>query len=425
MLNNENYGYYNNFKVDVVGGFQAINDLEMLKKYLEAVKKKNIPFIVISSGSSGKDVIPICKKYSFVKEVIIFCGNYEYNKHYLNEYPNYVKKVFTNINGVYNYIKSFGKDKYKEGIKNYNESDHFIFSLEDIEMNKQLEQCPVISAYEYDKCYFLVHRAYAHFFENMNDKNEIKFTKSKFKIIEEYINNSNLSTNDKKSLIKKFESLVDKKNFAELSIKKYTGESGFCYIFNRTMRNFEKGLMSLAYYMGPFLFAVNKYVKDHPKNFKFNKDMKLYRNITCSIFDFYLYKMNLNHIICFPSITSTATVKGNFTPTGTAKSYNKNGISPNDMLNVTMIFNYTHKSNNISPGIIVKDNKTIDGYYMSAHETENEVILFPFTFCRITKINEIKNKVFEIYLDIINRDHYIEYDLRDNVDKRFKFSSLD
>jgi hypothetical protein len=30
-----------------------------------------------------------------------------------------------------------------------------------------------------------------------------------------------------------------------------------------------------------------------------------------------------------------------------------------------------------------------------------------------------------MYLDIINRDHYIEYDLRDNVDKRFKFTSLD
>ena len=191
------------------------------------------------------------------------------------------------------------------------------------------------------------------------------------------------------------------------------------------MRNFEKGLMSLAYYMGPFLFAINKYVKENPKKFKFNKDMKLYRNITCPIFDFYLYKMNLNHIICFPSITSTSTVKGKFTPTDGTKSYNKNGISDNDMLNVTMIFKYKHKKTNISPGIIVKNNKASDGYYMSCHEKENEVILFPFTFCRISKIKEINSKEFEMYLDIINRDHYIEYDLRDNVDKRFKFSILD
>ena len=428
MLNNENYGYYNNFKVDVVGGFQAINDIEMLKKYLEAIKKKNIPFIVISSGSAGKDVIPICKKYSFIKEVIIFCGTYEYNKHYITDYPNYVKKVFTSIDDVYKYIKSFGKDKYVNAIKSYNESNQFIFSLDDIKMNKQLEQCPVISAYEYDKCYFLVHRAYAYFFKDINSNEKVKFTKSNFNIIEKYIKDAKeniIYSSDKPFLTEKFKSLIDKDNFAELSIRYYTGESGFCYIFNRSMRNFEKGLMSLAYYMGPFLFAVNKYVKENPAKFKFNNDMTLYRNITCSIFDFYLYKMNLNHIICFPSITSTATVRDEFTPTSGAKSYNKNGISPNDMYDVTMIFNYKHKSSNISPGIIVKDNIASDGYSLSACDTENEVILFPFTFCRITKIKEKKQKEYEIHLDIINRDHYIEYNLRDNVDKRFKFSDLD
>ena len=184
MTNPENYRYYNNFKVDVVGGFLAMDNLDIFKKYLEVIKNKNIPFIVISSGSSGKDVIPICKQFSFVKEVIIFCGNYKYNEHYLKEYPNYVKKVFTSIQDVYNYIKLFGKEKYKQGIQNFIELDKFIFSPEDIKMNKQLEQCPVISAYEYDKCYFLIHRAYAHFFEDINDKSKnVTFTETKFNII--------------------------------------------------------------------------------------------------------------------------------------------------------------------------------------------------------------------------------------------------
>jgi hypothetical protein len=129
------------------------------------------------------------------------------------------------------------------------------------------------------------------------------------------------------------------------------------------MRNFGKDLMSLAFYMGPFLFGANKYVKENPGKFKFNEDMILYRNITCSIFDFYLYRRNLNHIICFPSITSTSTVREEFHPTGKAKSYNKNGLSSKDMLNVTMIFNYKHNKNNISPGIIVKNNKGSDLKY--------------------------------------------------------------
>lgn len=127
-------------------------------------------------------------------------------------------------------------------------------------MNKQLEQCPVISAYEYDKLYFLIHKAYAHFFKDIKDKNNVIFESSNFKKVKDYIKNSNIiKTSQKSSLIEKFEKLVDDPYFVENSIRNYTSESGFCYIFNRTMRNFEPGLISLAYYMGPFLFAANKY----------------------------------------------------------------------------------------------------------------------------------------------------------------------
>ena len=94
MTNGENYGYFNKFKVDVVGGFYAMDDVNIFKKFLDKISEKNIPFLVVSSGSSGKEIIPICKQYPFIKEVIIFCMNYEYNKHYINEYPGYVKKKF-------------------------------------------------------------------------------------------------------------------------------------------------------------------------------------------------------------------------------------------------------------------------------------------------------------------------------------------
>ena len=298
-------------------------------------------------------------------------------------------------------------------------------------MNKQLEQCPVISAYEYDKCYFLIHRAYAHFFGDMKDKRSLPtLGYSNFKIIKDYINKSKIIQGlEKEKLIEKFESLKERNNFVELAIRLYTGESTFCYIFNRTMRNFEKGLISLAYYMGPFLYGLNKYVYENPDKFAFRDNMVLFRNIQCSILDFYLYKININHIICFPSITSTSTVRGKFNTSGTAKKINKNvGIPNEDLFKITMIFNYKHEKGNISPGIIIKDNKMKDGKnYLSQHMNENEVILFPFTFVRITNIKEIdkgKNE-YEIYFDIINRKSYIEYTLRDNVGKRQLFSQLD
>ena len=429
MTNEENYRYFSKFKVDVIGGFHAMDELEIFEKYLKAIENKNIPFIVISSGTSGKDVIPICRKYSFVKEVIIFCSNYNYNKHYLKEYPGYVKKVFTLIDEVYNYIKTFG-EKYKDGIKKYKISNHFIFPSELIKMNRQLEQCPVISAYEYDNCYFLVHRAYAHFFLDMNNKNlKPEFKSGNFNVIKKFINESQIIKVEKKNdLINKFEKLKNSDNFVELAIRTYTGESDFCYLFNRTMRNFEKGLISLAYYMGPFLYGVNKYVKENPK-YSFKKDMILYRNIECSKLDFYLYKINLHHIICFPSITSTSLKKNNFHPTPLAKELNQTGISKDDIVKITMIFKYKHSFGNISPGIIVRDYKGVySGEYLSSVHTEEEVILFPFTFVRINKIeNKCENNVkyYEMNLEIINRNSYIEYTLKNNVQNRFKFSNLD
>ena len=90
-----------------------------------------------------------------------------------------------------------------------------------------------------------------------------------------------------------------------------------------------------------------------------------------------------------------------------------------------MIFFYNHEAGNISPGIIVKDNKGKDREYLSQHKDENEVILFPFTFARISEINKLENNYYEIHLDIINRKSYIEYTLRDHVEQRELFSKLD
>ena len=144
--------------------------IQIFLNYLEKIKDKYIPFIVISSGTSGKDVIPICKKYEFIKEVIIFCGNYSYNEHYIKEYPGYVKKVFTSINSVYEYIKTLqANDEYNKNKIEFNnyENKYKLFSYDEIKMDKQLQQCPVITAKEY-----LVHKAYAHFFGDINNINE-------------------------------------------------------------------------------------------------------------------------------------------------------------------------------------------------------------------------------------------------------------
>ena len=430
MTNSENYGYYKKFKVDVVGGFYAIDDLDILKNYFEQIKDKNINFIVISSGTSGKDVIPLCKKYPFVKEVIIFCANYSYNEHYLKEYPGYVNKVFTSISSVYNYIKTFTQQN-KQQIKNNNFMEKYKFSSEEIKMNRQYEQTPVITASEYDNCYFLVHRAYSHFFSDINNRGEVSiFKKENFCKISDFLHQiqyyGKINGNDFNDLLDFFRGLADiydNNTFVEKSINKYTTE--IWYGLSRTMRNFDSGLVKFAYYMGPLLYGLNKYVKDNP-SFAMSKDMILCRNMTISGLEFYLYKLNVGHIICFPSLSSASSgEKNSFTPTSNALKTNK--IS-NDSMKVKMMIKYKHSEGNISPGIIIEDKKGHDGEYISDSPQEREVILFPFTFLKINNIKQMNNHGGNppiIEAEIINRKSYLEYTLKNDVEKRLLLSSLD
>ena len=412
MTNSENYGYFNNFKVDVVGGFYAIDDIDIFRKYLEKIKRD---FIVVCSGSAAKDIIPICKNYSNIKEVIIFCMNRSYHEHYIKDYPGFVKKVLTSIDSVYEYIKSFG-DKYKDRIdldNSLEKYEKYHFSSDDISMKRQYLQCPVITAEEYDRCYFLVHRAYAHFFDDIDNIYEKpKFIYQNFNKIIDCINKLGKDTDD--DLYKQFQGLLnlnDNNQFIEKAIREYTKESDFCYLLNKMMRNFESGLISLAYYMGPFLYGLNKYVKENP-DFSMSHDMTLYRKFDCSKLDFYLYKINKGHIICFPSITSTSSQDGSFTPTGYGS-----GNNSEEKITIKLIIKYKHEYGNKSPGIIVEDKKGKDGHYLSEYTSEHEVILFPFTFMRI---NDISGN--NIYLEIINRKSYIEYTLKNDVHNRKKFS---
>ena len=65
-------------------------------------------------------------------------------------------------------------------------------------MNKQLDQIPVISALEYDNCYFLIHRAYADNFGKMEDKIKVYFNKSDFYKNKNYINESKTLKDEEK-----------------------------------------------------------------------------------------------------------------------------------------------------------------------------------------------------------------------------------
>ena len=101
MMGETNFKRYNKFKIDVVGGYFGIDDLEMLVEYLEALKNKNIPFIVLSTRKSGKDVIRICKKYAFIKDFIILCEDSNEYKNCITKYSDYAKYIYFSILSKY------------------------------------------------------------------------------------------------------------------------------------------------------------------------------------------------------------------------------------------------------------------------------------------------------------------------------------
>ena len=151
--------------------------------------------------------------------------------------------------------------------------------------------------------------------------------------------------------------------------------------------------------------------------------MKLFRIIKCSKLEFYQYKLNLGHIICFPSLTSTSFEPIKFKPIKLSQKLNNNNIE--NTLNVKIIFNYNYKEGNIFPGIIIGNKK---GNTKLSIYDEKEVILFPFTFAKINNIyssNEDGADFKIIEMEIIGRNSYIEYKLRDNVYNRILFSKFE
>ena len=426
MTKKDNYKYFNDFQIDIVGCFRAIDDLSILQNYLDKMKNKDIPFFVISSGTSGKDVIGICLKYSFIKEVIIFCGTYEYNEHYLKEYPDYVKKVFIKNKELIDYLKSLDKDKYKNGVEKYLDENKYIFRSED----RQMQQCHIISSYEYDRCYFLVHKIYSDFFGDINNKSEISlFKKENLEKIIEYLSSLNFQdVNEKNLLINRFNNLSDletNNQFIEQSIKEYmNNESSFCFIFNRKLNNFEKWIIPFSFYMGPFFYGLYKYIKDNP-DFAISKKITLYKIFKSSKLDFYQYKYNLGHIICLTSLTLASSNKIKYDP----KKYNQkidDNIDENVI--VKLIFTYNYKKGCLSPGIVIGEKKLKDGSYLSNNPKEKEVILFPFTFVKINKIKnetENKTKIYVVELEIINRNSYIEYTLKNDFENRILLNKME
>ena len=417
---NDSYDYYKQFKVNVVGGFFASDEIDIFKMYLDKMKEQNKipPYVVVTYPKYFEDIYNICKDYNFIKEIIIIHRNKKRFEEYLEKYKKLLKYIAKNYDELVDYLKKKG-----DLTSNWNSflrlfSSNRIFTSDEIQMDRQLSSCPIITAFEYDELYFLVHRAYAHFFTNESGRknpkfeNWPKFEDSNYNKIKDFLKQKKFEQNVYEELDTKFSRLKDAENFTEEAIKCYTGEGYFCYNLNKVMREFEKGLIKLSYYMGPLLFGLNKYALEHPEK-GLNEDTTLYRKLVVNPLDKYIYKLAVGHIICFPSLTSTSVLENNFHPTNISQQVNNNN---NDSISLEMIIKYKHKEGNITPALNIEE--------FSDLKKERERLLFPFTFVRVNNISEKPEKnSYVINMEIINRKNFLEYDLKEG--RKFNIEDLE
>ena len=384
----ENIKYYRYFSIDTIGGYYPFDDFEMMKLFITKLNEMpyKCSYILIISGNEIEKILEEFHKYDFLVEFIIF--NKQNDDINLTEKYNRIKLITNKFGEIRNYLKS------KK------------FSEEDLNMDNHLPLTPLITYYDYKKALFPIHRILAYFFKF----NYYHFSNDYFLKAKEFIDKSTYDDEIKNKIIRILEDLIKYKgedNFAKKCIEYYTGEN-LCYIFNKALRNFEKFYVEMCYFIGPFYFALFNFALINQEKGLYKKAI-LYRDIIMNKLDFYSYIFNENDIICFPSFTST-TIKENlnFKPSKNAKKINNIG-EIGDKNYVKMIITYNPEGFCVPQGLDVSEE--------SKYSKEKEILLFPFTFLKIDKIeihSGTENDKHFIYLTIINRGDILENALNDN-----------
>ena len=92
---NDSYNYYKQFKVNVVGGFYASDEIDIFKKYLEEINnlQNTPPYIVVTYPKKFEKIYKICENYNFVKEIIMISQYKQKYEKYLSAHKKLLKYI--------------------------------------------------------------------------------------------------------------------------------------------------------------------------------------------------------------------------------------------------------------------------------------------------------------------------------------------
>jgi hypothetical protein len=272
-----------------------------------------------------------------------------------------------------------------------------------IEEDKNIIGNKMITFGDYSNKYYKFHQKLAEFFnENYNCFNYNSDYKNKFI---QFIQSSDISGKDE---ITKYVNKVSEGTVAQF-IEAYTGETKLCYSLNKWLRDLEENVYNnIKYFAGPFSYALYQFAHNDRKEGIY-KSKTFYRKMTIKLSDYYLYKMYIGELICYPAFTSTSEKDISKYDFPTSNAIEVNNLTSND-ISVVLIIEYDCK-NSYNPTPCVSA-----GTY-SVNSGENEFIFPPFSFFKITGIREREGKPQNphiINMSIPNKKSLVEFELKNN-----------
>jgi hypothetical protein len=276
--NSENRSYQDELKKRYSNyDFRPISSIDELKEISSNLSERGI---LITSGSSYKEVLDICYSVLYITDIIIFTfdtkkymdAKYEYDKvsnvvNNFKELTNLIDNIIKGSNFLVDYLIPLNISKIPSNISKYiNPAKYGFKSFDEVSLDES----------KYDGI--------------VNFAKDLKISTSK---------------EDIKKFLKIFKSKSNPENISKEILRLYTTESSFYRIVNRSLGNLDdKSIIVCENWIKSLKLALEIYDDNKRLN-----EIMLYRGINCNAdFDVIKNYKVMMHIV-FPAFTSTSSSK--------------------------------------------------------------------------------------------------------------------
>ena len=367
-----------NFRININGTFYGINTFNLFEYVCQKIKNTPKNFILISSGFCAEKLYNYCAQMNMnnIYPYYIFCSHIERYLHLKQRYPrlenifNSFDDLISNTLSNQNKINLLQKSPNLIFLSDYNQtyvSWHFDLArrfaiYKSLKSNKSFEQ---------SKYFELVKNKRSYYKDLANDL--VIFE-------EEYLIGvfQALSEENELELRKVFKLNKDIKNF----VSNYTAENFYYKYINKFIK--ENDFLSFRYLSNQMCRFIYYLYESKKNNYQLSIET-FYKKVYITEEDLNIYSYSVGNVICEPWFSSISLDK-NVPP---RLAYISNSIL------ATIVIQQNH-----CPSIVNVTN-------LSNHPNEDEYLCLPFTFFKITNVENNMGNIF-IYLTALNSKKNIE-----------------